>query len=451
MSNLSLSELKKVNKKTGESRVNILKRKILNNEYLETVDNRWFKITNKDFVIKQLDNIENIKKLYLEGIFNDNLSGIYLSNILLKSKDFGGQCGGRGGGYEYTFHVESFTAILFSLVQNILKRKLTHNDITKDNVNKSLNLVYLYNKNLLNFDILNSFDKSLIESIVYTCNLIWEYIDNDDEYLIFRKDNFMNLIYNIFNLCKTSLKNDRWNPGDIWLVRKSKYSYYNNILNNKSWCIKDLNNLLIYAFNEKDIIPVSLKKANQKSKISIYNSNAFNMCYILNMHTGRKDLFNTKSCYIEYIQNSNKYEAISRTKQSNGRGFSLMLKDKMAFGGSIGEKKIIEIIKMYSDISLIPKNEINIHNDLFLNEISKLYLNINDNLKYKTYKQFKRDVIEKFNEGKINYDWLISKYFGLVILNGLKQNNKNALLTSLIKLIKSQDDLSSIFLKIENE
>lgn len=88
--------------------------------------------------------------------------------------------------------------------------------------------------------------------------------------------------YAVYLKANTGLQPDKWNPADIWIMTPEgirSLVHFNRIAANKEKSsVALINNFLIRQFNDRDIIPVSLKKtkANPSSvHYTIMNSNQF--------------------------------------------------------------------------------------------------------------------------------------------------------------------------------
>lgn len=80
------------------------------------------------------------------------------------------------------------------------------------------------------------------------------------------------------NTGRPNLNNDKWNPGDIWAIQKDlDIKSIKSILDHSS--VENLNRSLLYAYNNKLIIPISLKQINDLSKSAThieYNNTPIN-------------------------------------------------------------------------------------------------------------------------------------------------------------------------------
>jgi len=88
--------------------------------------------------------------------------------------------------------------------------------------------------------------------------------------------------YAVYLKANTGLQPDKWNPADVWIMTPAgirSLVHFNRIAANKEKSsVALINNFLIRQFNDRDIIPVSLKKtkANPSSvHYTIMNSNQF--------------------------------------------------------------------------------------------------------------------------------------------------------------------------------
>lgn len=78
-----------------------------------------------------------------------------------------------------------------------------------------------------------------------------------------RDGGFMDYISKLVNTKFDIAKKDSWNPADIWILRSSAYKKYEAMLD-EAVSIQECNAILVSAYNNTDIVGVSLKKNDGK-------------------------------------------------------------------------------------------------------------------------------------------------------------------------------------------
>jgi hypothetical protein len=86
----------------------------------------------------------------------------------------------------------------------------------------------------------------------------------NNKFDVFNRDKgFMDYISKLVNSKFGISKKDSWNPADIWLIKSSEYKKYEKKLDEAN-TIVEVNGILKYAFENNDIVGISLKKTNGK-------------------------------------------------------------------------------------------------------------------------------------------------------------------------------------------
>ncbi len=200
-----------------------------------------------------------------EGLKVSESSSTYL-NIVFKPK----AGGGSGAGAAVTKMAESAQAV-YAAVAFGLGRKITHSDITPDNVNA--------NKDKFDIDeniekILNELPDDWIESSVLGANELWEKFKGIKNGIVFHRgsktvDHIENQFKRIKKIEGIRIDINKWSPADIY-VTTPKYDP-DCLENEKS--IKGLNQCMNERINPSDpkMFGVSLKKMSRTSNLKVLN------------------------------------------------------------------------------------------------------------------------------------------------------------------------------------
>lgn len=200
-----------------------------------------------------------------EGLKVSESSSTYL-NIVFKPK----AGGGSGAGAAVTKMAESAQAV-YAAVAFGLGRKITHSDITPDNVNA--------NKDKFDIDeniekILNELPDDWIESSVLGANELWEKFKGIKSGIVFHRgsktvDHIENQFKRIKKIEGIRIDINKWSPADIY-VTTPKYDP-DCLENEKS--IKGLNQCMNERINPSNpkMFGVSLKKMSRTSNLKVLN------------------------------------------------------------------------------------------------------------------------------------------------------------------------------------
>ena len=222
-SKLTPSELKKVNSKTKEPRLDILTRLAKENKAFQLADGSMFTITDVKAALDEIKKFGSLGKPFpLTGKGADGKLVTISSSNISKSDVFGGGKG-SGGGSAGTSLAESAQCYYCSAIVNVLGKKSEPEDFTEDVLRKAAAYV----------DASDSVDKVIkelpedwVESSILSAIEMYE-----NGYIVvgmtFHRDS--KLMKRIYNSAKTAFKQnglkftaDKWNPGDIWAVARGK-------------------------------------------------------------------------------------------------------------------------------------------------------------------------------------------------------------------------------------
>ena len=174
---------------------------------------------------------------------------------------------GSGGGAEATTLTES-AQCLYAAIAFGLKRNITSNDITPDNVKKYSKL---FDIDETNERILNELPDEWVESSLLGANKLFETFKGKGKYVFHRGSKKVDKIEAAF---KRVLKNEnvrininKWNPSDIWMISDNfSFDFFD-----KENTILGLNQVVQEKLEENILIGVSLKKIVGSVKISVKN------------------------------------------------------------------------------------------------------------------------------------------------------------------------------------
>ena len=424
---LTPKELQKTNSKTGESRIDILIKKIQNGEELELDAGGTFTANNKDEAIQALKS-----EIPRSGITLIDSEGNQISTSKLKkTSEFGGGKG-SGGGAAQTDQQESAQSLVNALAQK-LRNDISVEDLTPENLKSVAGKVDITSpiNDTIEF-ITNSPNWS--DTLIHTAKLVNDFIGQDVEF--HRGSSFVDSIYSSWNKARKAdklggIKNDKWNPSDIWAVSPDVKSI------EFKTDLSGLNNQLIDLFDERKLVGISLKKLGPDSKITVR----------------AKDPQVEKDGYVEatvsptskdaYINFTSGAKMQLRTFSNDGTSFQGELKGKTANQGKIGGGVLRSILSR-NGLDLIPSQKEALSKatnppDSFIKEFIELA---------KKYGKF--DITsEELNSKSI--DWISSKYQALSVIkaieDGSKENVEDAL-TDIRNYAGSTSSISSVHLKV---
>jgi hypothetical protein len=262
---LTPAELNKDNSITKEPRIDILIRLIQQGKPVELAKGGSVTIEKTDELLKLLIDFkknQSNKKFAIPFMGIDGKN--YTTSDLGKSSVFGGG-GGSGGGSLNTKITESHQCVM---CQAMLDNGMHDEDFFTAEILKAA-----YKKTFVDA----SLDEVLgVEGDWFTSSHLGAYELIKNKYIhkgmtFHRNDKLMNSIYALKNVAykntnMKALKDDKWNPGDIWAVDKSF-----NIKSLKFDSVKSLNESILEQFVNRTLVGISLKLVKKKAKLTEYN------------------------------------------------------------------------------------------------------------------------------------------------------------------------------------
>ena len=259
---MSPTEWLKPNSQTGESRTDILRDLINKGEQIELFKGGTVIITDKEAALEAINQFEKDNKAF-ELMTN---KGKISSSHIGKTAVFGGGGGGSGGGTAQTKTVESAQCLwCAAMLHEGTNQPIEH--FTED-VLKSYTKFISTDEKLEN--ILGIDEKWKTSSYLSAKYLI------DNNYIVkgmtfHRGDKVMKSVYDAKNVAYKNqglspMKDDKWNPGDIWAKAPS---YDTRKLNTDS--VIGLQKSILEGFVNKELVGISLKLVKKKAKGKEYN------------------------------------------------------------------------------------------------------------------------------------------------------------------------------------
>jgi hypothetical protein len=265
---LTPAQLDANNSKTGEARIDILKSLVIQKKPLELAKGGNITVSNID---DALVHIANFKKNPLhygkKGFPLETDDGTYMSNQLAKSKVFGGGGGGAGSGTKDTKRNESHNAVMIHAMlehgynndkefftADILKSAyaLANVDAKWDEISDMPDDWFLSSYNIAKELITKGYVKKGMTIHRGSADMIKIYAAKNKAYK---------------NMGVTALKDDKWNPGDVWALDKGY-----NVDNLDDSNIIALNKQILQDFEDRKLVGISLKGPMTKDvPIAEYN------------------------------------------------------------------------------------------------------------------------------------------------------------------------------------
>ena len=349
-----------------------------------------------------------------------------------------------GAGSETTAFAESLQAYACATRQ-FLGRDLTDiseitNKTTKDAVcDRTLD------------DSIKSLNEKWYHSVIVTANKIFEDVPgakSGQKYEFYRGGSFVNQIYDNWRIFKKGsglTQDDKWNPADIWMVRKGFK------LKTKFDTLVEYNRYIFDEFANKNLIGISLKlvpKGQPTSKI--FNDGKPPAAKFTGFKLGM-NMFDSKDIYIQFTADGKDGEIQLRNFSSRPVVSSWQgeIKGKTAAGGKIGGGNVIQAALE----SGVLRSDITVPNT-FNSQIQKP--------SEQTFKKFAMmfkelsgsrtkidDLIrESKSAHKIDKTWWMSKYLSVSFCYGIQKKKKEDQVTKwLFKYGSSASTNSSIFIK----
>lgn len=452
-SKLTPAELKKVNSKTKEPRLDILTRLAKEKKAFQLVDGSMFTISDIDGAVDEIKKFDKLGKPFpLTGSGPDGKLVTISSSNISKSDVFGGGKG-SGGGSAGTALAESAQCYYCSAIVNVIGKKCEPEDFTEEVLRQGASYV----------DASDSIDKVLkelpedwVDSSILSAIKLYEegYITVG---MTFHRDS--KLMNRIYTSAKTAFKQnglkftaDKWNPGDIWAVARGKEDTITFDVSS----VAALNDKVLELFNLRHLVGISLKKVVKDATISIYNGGEskpdYNpLSYSVRGGTKAHSTFRSSTKCILYF-NGGKAEGRSFNHLTN---WAFQIIGKHAAGGKVGFNAVADIFKYHlmpgmPDAKFVKKMAQK-PTKRFIKEFYKMYLSIGDDPENLSKDEFNDLIIEK-NESIPGQNWIFSKYIGVAILYALKtsrdKTKDDKVVNDIILYAASSTSTSSVFVKV---
>lgn len=252
---------------------------------------------------------------------------------------------------------------------------------------------------------------------------------------------------------------DKWNPADIWMVKKSEVGAIKKHLDREN-TIDCLNNALLQRFNDRSLIGISLKKIEGNPKMDIKNNQT---AAVRKENEKAKfvkyDLTFTSSMdvYLYYGPGTfEKFQARNFGGSSKG-DWKLELKGKSAAQGKIQGTVLIELLKNAGFANISQFNiptwaESAPGNSSAQQKITtEIYNLLRDYSATKFDKSPKAEANNKAQIATQDKSWRYSKLAGLRFLDWLNRtcSDKNMAMKEMYLYASSQSDKSSVYYKLQ--
>ncbi|CAB4127322.1 hypothetical protein UFOVP84_129 [uncultured Caudovirales phage] len=140
---------------------------------------------------------------------------------------------------------------------------------------------------------------------------------------------------------------NKWTPADIWVATKAGELAINNASNTQDWV--SLNQLILSLYESKDLIGVSLKKAETNVHHEVFNYGVNeNLAKFNSMKISSK----SKDGYLLFAYKDDPNMSIQFRSFDKVSGWQGEIKGKYASGGKIGGGNIAAIMKRVAGITL---------------------------------------------------------------------------------------------------
>jgi hypothetical protein len=410
-------------------RIEILIKKIQNEEELELNDGSTFLVDNKEEVISQLQGKTRISQA-IDLI--DKEGNKITTSDLKKTAEFGGG-GGMRGGSELTAKGESAQAIV-NAIRYSFSKDITNQDVDDESIADAKSDV-----RVTDFEGASELLKTnpgWLTSSVSIANALASAYDGP-----FIQNRGSEWVKNLEAAVKPHLKEagisdiNKWSPADIWMVAPDEM--------NISWpdSLNGINSLLLKKYAEGKIIGVSLKKTGKDATLKVFNA-----------PEKSKESFKFKGIdprpsaakgYVLFGDNG----SIEFRNFSGLSGFQGEILGDKAAGGKVGYGTIQKALKD-NGITLSSPSEIKdevLNDDPKFKEKFKKLWNSTEGLESEDFERYYDNPKKTLNQ---NIAYRISKYLALELINGINNStNPDEIISDLLNYASSQTKASAIFVK----
>jgi hypothetical protein len=254
---------------------------------------------------------------------------------------------------------------------------------------------------------------------------------------------------------------DKWNPADIWAIRRSAMLTLNDV---GSW--DEFNQKLRQLIDSNAMIPISLKKVVKSPKLVTANTSDAMKKMAATEHpvekteyvgfkvsTGTSDWTSSKNCKIMMKKGTQVIDVEVRQSKGGAQiNGELKIKKTAARHGKIHMNSFVSIFKGFHVVLQVPtQRELNKASaDLDPQLIDDTYALASklDRTSHVTLQSF-TDFVH--NKGKSDPDWLGSKYGALLVVEAfskLSDSDKNKACSRLYSTAAASNDLAGPYLKV---
>ena len=441
-------EWEKPNSNTKVPRIDILKKLIKDGKPIELAKGGSFVVSDPEEAIKVID--AYVKADYKVGFTLNATDGkVYKNTQIGKSKVFGGAGGGAGGGTANTKLTESHNALMIAAM---LEHGSSHDEsfFTPDILKAAAKGVDVDEK----LDKMLTLEGPWFSSSYNIAKLLCEkgYVKKGMK--IYRGTKGMANIYAgkdiaFKNTGFKPLKDDKWNPGDIWAIDKSF-----SLKELKTANITAYNKSLLEHFNTRRLVGISLKGPETKypPPLKEYNNQ---VPPDVDMHKykgvkleadrGTASYWSAKSASIFYDGG-----VMVMRDGTPGGSIKAEIMGKNARGGGISWGPMKDYVqretrkKLPEHASGIKKMAINIVKGKE-REIKAYYVMFNHFYKNTSYDEFKKELSKK------DKNWISAKLASTYVCYYLDKaggNVANALVTHFVNYAGSKGTESAVYVKV---
>lgn len=439
---LTPAELNKNNSNTGEARLDILARLIKGSQPLELAKGGTFVVTDIDDALAQIEIFKKLNKPF-NLVSNDK---VISSSLLAKSGVFGGGSG-SGGGSLNTKITESHQCVI---CQAMLDNGMQDEDyfMNDDIIESAYKLVDVD----ASLDEILSVEGTWFHSSYESAKMLIKGGYINKSHTFHRNSKLMNGLYALKDVAyknsnQKAVKDDKWNPGDIWAIEKGF-----NIKSMNVDTITGYNKDILQAFVDRKLVGISLKLVKRKAKSQEYNiklppdTDDHKLLKILFQGEKRGTFWSNKGATILFDEGkfalkdgspggSIKGEIVLKTARGGGAGWSVMQDAaKQVFKKKVPNHKA----GIYKHAKAIAKKKSK-------RSIAVFYKLYNHFYKDDTQEQFEEELFKK------DVNWISAKLACLYILYFVDINTgpkANRWITKIINYAGSKSEDSSAYVKI---
>jgi hypothetical protein len=236
---------------------------------------------------------------------------------------------------------------------------------------------------------------------------------------------------------------DKWNPADIWLVKKSflnhNFKQYTSII--------DLNEFIYESYKSKDIVGVSLKATKKKASVKIFNDGI--------KQEFKYEGFRPGASFVKSMSNEIFFTGGKITFRLFGKPADVIgeINGKHAAGGKVGGGPLFKIMRDFDKSFQVPKWK----------DIMKMYETKPEFVISHLYKDMQKlapaeangiseDDYAKAIEEKGNTEtYVISKWHANEVVHSferMKSDVRDDCIAAILGYASSSTEISSIFIKV---